>query len=153
MKLPNKQYEKNCIYWLKKELANTRKRITELNNQALDYYPASEKNTPWFLRQFIPDLEQEIKDLNRQLWKLTKPEFNGTLDVERAKQVPITEILIFRNNKTKCLWHEDKHPSLSYHRKRNCVHCFVCDKDADSIDVVMEFMKLDFKSAVKYLTQ
>lgn len=75
--------------------------------------------------------------------------------LERAKSVDCTTLLPFntkgRYPVTKCLWHDDSDPSLTYYKKSNNCYCFVCAKYADAIDIVMARDGIDFKSALKLL--
>lgn len=53
--------------------------------------------------------------------------------------------------KSKCLWHADNDPSLTYYPQKNNCYCFVCGKYADVIDLVMAKESCDFKGAVSKL--
>ena len=68
--------------------------------------------------------------------------------IARAKDVPIDTLLDIGRNNIECLWHDDKSPSLSYHKKGNFVKCFACDEYADSIKVYQKINNCDFKTAV-----
>jgi len=68
--------------------------------------------------------------------------------IARAKDVPIDNLLDIGRNNIECLWHDDKSPSLSYHKKGNFVKCFACDEYADSIKVYQKINNCDFKTAV-----
>jgi hypothetical protein len=68
--------------------------------------------------------------------------------IARAKDVPIDTLLDIGCNNIECLWHDDKSPSLSYHKKGNFVKCFACDEYADSIKVYQKINNCDFKTAV-----
>jgi hypothetical protein len=76
-------------------------------------------------------------------------------DIEAARNVDILSVLphgeINRSGFTVCFLHEDKKPSLKYYQKSNKVHCFVCNKSFDTIDVVMYLHGCDFIYAVKIL--
>lgn len=75
--------------------------------------------------------------------------------LERAKSVDCTTLLPFntkgRYPVTKCLWHDDSDPSLTYYKKSNNCYCFVCAKYADAVDIIMARDGLDFKAALKKL--
>lgn len=78
---------------------------------------------------------------------------NKDVDISKAKAFPMTQIVdLNRGNVTKCLWHEDKNPSMHYYEKTNHLFCFVCNKKADTIDVVMQQKHISFIEAVKLLT-
>ena len=68
-------------------------------------------------------------------------------DIENAKQFPINHLIEVKQKKAKCLWHDDKNPSL--HVYRDHVYCFVCNKKADAIDIYMTLNNCDFVTAVK----
>ena len=68
--------------------------------------------------------------------------------ISRAKEVPIDTLLDIGRNNIECLWHDDKSPSLSYHKKGNFVKCFSCEEYADSIKVYQKINNCDFKTAV-----
>lgn len=53
------------------------------------------------------------------------------------------------DNKTLCLWHHEKTPSMVVHENR--VHCFGCGKTADHIELVQKLNTIDFKSACEIL--
>jgi DNA primase len=54
---------------------------------------------------------------------------------------------------TRCLWHEEKTPSLVLDVVRNTFKCFGCGKSGDVIAWVMETEGRDFVSAVEKLSQ
>ncbi len=72
-------------------------------------------------------------------------------EVMRAKQYPISELLQLSGNKCRCIWHNEKTPSLCYFEKTNSVYCFGCGKFGDAIDVYRHLYKVSFKEAVKKL--
>ena len=75
--------------------------------------------------------------------------------LEKAKSVDCRTLLPFtkigRHQVTKCLWHDDHDPSLTYYEKNNNCYCFVCSKYADAVDITMATEGVDFKSALKTL--
>lgn len=81
---------------------------------------------------------------------IKKKSFDGT-DVEKAKATPIPNLIRFRQNKTKCIWHDDSTPSMTYYPETNTVHCFGCQKNGDAIDVYMQQHGATFKEAVNRL--
>jgi DNA primase len=75
-------------------------------------------------------------------------------DIERAKQYPVERLLKFNHQGfTKCIWHEDKTPSLHYWPEKNAVKCFACNKFGDPIDIVKEMEGLNFLEAVKFINK
>jgi len=79
--------------------------------------------------------------------KILKGGINDMM-IARAKDVPIDTIIDIGRNNILCLWHDDKSPSLSYHKKGNFVKCFSCEESADSIKVYQKHNNCDFKTAV-----
>lgn len=71
--------------------------------------------------------------------------------IESAREYPVEELLEFKRGAALCLWHDDTNPSLSWDKKRNRVHCFACDKDANAIDIIMTQDGCSFPAAVKKL--
>lgn len=47
--------------------------------------------------------------------------------------------------------HQDQHPSMSYDRKRNIIHCFACGKTYNLIDLVMKDKNLSYKDTIAWL--
>lgn len=78
---------------------------------------------------------------------------NFQMELSKAKGFPIDKLLPFTRNKTKCIWHTDKDPSLYYYRKDNRVHCFACGKGGDAVDVAMQMKGLSIGDAIGFLNQ
>lgn len=78
---------------------------------------------------------------------------NFQQELQRAKTYPIDKLLPFTRRKTKCLWHSDNDPSLYYYKKDNRVHCFVCEKGGDSVDVVMQMKGCSIGEAIQFLNK
>jgi len=71
--------------------------------------------------------------------------------IEIARQVPIaTFVKVTPNRKTVCLFHNDSNPSMHVY-KNNTAYCFVCNKYADVIDIVMVQSGRTFVEVVKSL--
>lgn len=98
---------------------------------------------------------EETMDMSRaRELKLISRLENGSgfrLDVDRARDFPIEELIQFRNGFAKCLWHADTSPSLHWFKKANRAHCFSCSRSFDSIDAAQKIFSLSFKEAVKKL--
>jgi hypothetical protein len=71
--------------------------------------------------------------------------------IEQAREFSIETIIEFQNGKAYAFCHTDKTPSLMLDRKRNRAHCFVCDKDFNAVDTLMERDGYTFIDAVKCL--
>ncbi len=104
----------------------------------------------------IEKANEKLKRLTR-LWYLYEPPTGPTPgliteeEIARAKEYPIKELVAVRGKMTKCLWHNDSHPSL-YIYPDNHGFCFSCKKYADAIDFAMALQNISFVSAVKWLT-
>jgi 5S rRNA maturation endonuclease (ribonuclease M5) len=87
--------------------------------------------------------------------KAHKKTYKGDDDRLKAKDVDCTTLLEFntrgRYPVTKCLWHEDHDPSLTYYARNNSCYCHVCAKYADSIDIVMQRDGVTMPQAIKTL--
>lgn len=108
----------------------------------------------------ITQIENRIKQYERWLISASnrkQKESFGFITQEmitRAKNVPVSELLIFGNSGfTECIWHIEKTPSLKWNNKNNTVHCFGCGKHSDSIGVAMQLWSVDFKEAVRRLNK
>ena len=56
-------------------------------------------------------------------------------------------------HKALCPFHSDRHPSLTFNRRRNSYRCFVCGAYGGPIDLAMRLTSLPFAEAVRYLGQ
>ncbi len=71
--------------------------------------------------------------------------------VVRAKEIPIkTLVPVNQAHKAVCLFHKDKNPSMHIYEQSK-FYCFVCNKYGDVIDIYMQLMGVDFKTAVRTL--
>lgn len=77
---------------------------------------------------------------------------NGVTDeqIERAKQYPIKDLIKVVRKQARCLWHDDKKPSMHVYDD-NHAYCYVCPRRADAIDIQMAVGNMTFIEAVKYL--
>jgi DNA primase len=86
-----------------------------------------------------------------------KQQYDGSSDdVVAAKSVPIPQYVSFNyDGFSKCIWHDEKSGSMKYNKPEskypNTVKCFGCGAMGDTIDVVMQLKKVDFKDAVKII--
>lgn len=92
---------------------------------------------------------------------LGKKEMGKELDLDKAKSVPIPEIMgvDYKRNSNRvqmfcCPIHNEKTPSFAWYSKNNRWHCFgACGKGGDSVDLYMELNNCDFITAVKELNK
>jgi len=76
--------------------------------------------------------------------------------IKQLRDLPIEQVarrlgLELTHGKTYCLWHPDKHPSLTIDQRHNRVKCWACGKSADTIELVMKANNLSFREACDYL--
>lgn len=81
-------------------------------------------------------------------------------DKDKLMAVPIVEVAEKLNIKTKkrgarlwmkCLWHEDKRPSMILRNDNNRCHCFACGANSDVVGLVMKEQNINFKEACLWL--
>lgn len=134
-----KQYYQTLLKYCKEEIELYKNKWRE-NPSANDY--AKE-----LLDQYI-EMEKKVKFIIKTFSKDVKTLYNIPL----AKQYPMEGILSFNaSGFVKCIYHDEKTPSMYYNSKTNKIHCFSCGKNADTIDVIMEVQHLSFGDAVRYL--
>ena len=144
------------------EVPQTKKEIDAILKQldeSADYFLNRQREL--VSRGFATDHIEVIFEMinnRRQYWEkekqlFAKPKRNGVDDdVARAKQVHIGRYVKFNNSGfARCLWHEEKSPSMKYYSDRNKVYCFSCNAHKDVIDVVMEQNRVNFKEAVRLI--
>jgi hypothetical protein len=83
---------------------------------------------------------------------ITDGKITRAFDIKQLKLIPITNFIDFRHNQAKCIWHDDKNPSMHYYIKSNTVHCFSCQKNGDVIDVIQQLHHFDLISALNFLS-
>lgn len=68
--------------------------------------------------------------------------------IEQARAYPLDQLIEInpRTKFAKCLWHNDKTPSMFC--KNNYVHCFSCQNGGDTIEVLMKRDGIGFREAV-----
>ena len=79
-------------------------------------------------------------------------------DIMKLNELPIESVanalgLTVNHHKSLCPFHNDSHPSLTYHRGKNRYKCYVCDAHGGVIDLVMNYLHKDFVSACKWLSE
>lgn len=96
------------------------------------------------------DIIIKLRDMEKRIKQPMKNVITDEM-IQQAREYPITELIEFTRGKALAFCHEDKTPSLSYHKAANRAHCFPCNKSFDAIGVLMERDKMSFTSAVRYL--
>ena len=105
-----------------------------------------------WVKGYVEDINQRKKERS-YLEPIKNNSREGITDamIQKAKGSPVENILPnpVKNNLTNCIFHEDKHPSMSI--KNNQVKCFACGNGGDSIAVYMALYNVNFRQAVKSL--
>ena len=78
--------------------------------------------------------------------------------IEALRNSPIENVatqlsLSVSHHRACCPFHADRHPSLTFDRRRNRYKCFVCGANGDPIDLVMSQLHLSFTAACKWLAE
>lgn len=68
----------------------------------------------------------------------------------RARDYPITSLLIGKGPR-KCLWHDERTPSMHVLNRTNRVKCYGCGKMADVIELYQKLHNCSFQEAVIHL--
>ena len=77
-------------------------------------------------------------------------------ELQKLRDLPIEGVaerlgLRVRMHKALCPFHEDSHPSLSFCVRKSTYRCFVCGAHGGTIDLVMKYLRKDFREAVEWL--
>ena len=77
-------------------------------------------------------------------------------ELQKLRDLPIEGVaerlgLRVSRHKSLCPFHDDRHPSMSYHVKRNTFRCFVCGASGGTIDLVMRHLNVGFLEACRWL--
>lgn len=92
------------------------------------------------------------RDLEREWENRPKVDRKSDDEVDRARGYPIPKLLaITADGKAKCLWHNERTPSMHYYPETNHVYCFGCGKHGDAIDVYRALNGGTFRNALKAL--
>lgn len=143
-----------------------KKELRELN-QTLDEVFRAKANGG---EQWVFELHSE--DINKQIQQhtLSVKKFQRLLDINQGKklppskfdvdvlrQIPISNILgppvrsSGGRGYYRCIFHEDKTPSLVTYLNNNSWHCFSCQRGSSVIDLVMQKEEVSFVEALKIL--
>ena len=96
--------------------------------------------------QLLPNIGKKPEEIKVQEQKINITE---TM-IEKAREFPIDQLVeMNRAGFTKCFAHNDKKPSA--YCKKNFIHCFVCQKSWDTIQVLIDRDGLTFRQAVLQL--
>lgn len=90
--------------------------------------------------------------LQKQLLPKRTPRTEDVDLLRNAKMMPIHQMIQFNHQAfARCIFHEEKTPSMKYYPEKNRVHCFSCGKGGDAIDVKMQLEGIPFGEAIKKL--
>lgn len=143
---------------LKRELEEIREEITSDARKYVEtkdefYYLRLETNT--LLKKEIEiAIDRFIKYKKRGQGKITS---DYQIKVEEVKQVPIGDILNEKGGRSRtrvqllCPIHAEDTPSFVWYVQENTWFCFGCNKGGDTIDLIQEIKKCDFKNAILLL--
>lgn len=95
--------------------------------------------------------EEFIKEHTKVVFEPRKRDTKITDKILKAKDYLITDLIKFEKNKSNCIWHNEKTPSLNYYTNTNSVYCFGCGKSGDAIDVYRQINNCTFKEAIEKL--
>jgi len=158
LRLFRQEYDKEYRICRKRYLLQEKERLWEEISSIYDTIEHEpEAYRVRILRDDANKLTQKHKKITNEL-KFVYSDKTPTVtdeDIAHAKQVHLVEAGILegkrsgRNYTAKCLWHEEKTPSMVIYP--DGVHCFGCQKHADPIEVVQEVLNINFIDAVKHL--
>lgn len=145
------------IYISKKELDTYKRNVGE----SLDWYIKclreaklkAKREVEYEYLILAKEMVKSVYDdcLSRQSAKKIKvAEFGSTYaKKEHAKMVSIENIIKFNGmGNAKCIWHDEKTPSMHYYKQSNKVKCFGCGASGDSIDVYMKLHNCSMTEAI-----
>jgi len=107
----------------------------------------------------LAEVTAEAREL-RHLIQVSRPGYkqpSGTITpemIEQARASPIERLVEFdRSGKSFAWCHDDRQPSLSWHRASNRATCFPCGRSFNPIDILTSRDGFSFQAAVKHLNQ
>lgn len=76
--------------------------------------------------------------------------------LQRIAQLHVEEVaralgLSVTKHETRCFMHDDRRPSLKFHKNGHLWKCFVCDKGGGPVHLVMYYFKMDYIDACLWL--
>lgn len=104
------------------------------------------------LLDHVSSVIEADKRRRRYMGVKAKPNADWAEKIRVAKQVPIDQYIQFTPARmAKCIWHDEKTPSMHYYKNQNRVKCFGCSQMGDTIDVIMQLYDTDMKGALKII--
>lgn len=135
----------------------TKKELNKLLKETqaeIDYFLIRSRTGNEIEKWWYEDLKNQWVEKKKKIKDTLKFHDNfgsEKLDLQKAKQYPIEQLLEFRAGFAKCPFHDDKHPSAKYYKDKNRIHCFVCNQGFDVIDIVQQIYNLSLKEAINHL--
>jgi len=147
------QYKKDILSKIKDEQVY-QKNVRQRDIKAKFSYPfALPLIQQEWNKEVISQSDKRIEDFKKQI-HLLEIRRSKQIDIGTIKEIPITNYLNFKYNKTRCIFHNEKTPSLTYYPDKNTVYCFgSCGKSFDVIDVVAKINNLTFIETINFLQQ
>ena len=77
-------------------------------------------------------------------------------ELQKLRDLPIEGVaerlgLQVTRHKCLCPFHDDHHASMSFSVRKNTFRCFVCGESGGPIDLVMKYLRKDFREACRWL--
>lgn len=78
-------------------------------------------------------------------------------EIQRLRQLPIEEVAerlgleVVRGHRCLCPFHNDQHPSMSFHIPSNTFRCWSCGAHGDVIKLTMDYLHKTFPEACRWL--
>ena len=77
-------------------------------------------------------------------------------ELQKLRDLPIEAVaerlgLQVTRHKCLCPFHDDHHASMSFKVSKNTFRCFVCGESGGPIDLVMKYLRKDFREACRWL--
>lgn len=125
--------------------------LKQTQNKIDEYKDIVRKNPARVMSQLeLEDYIEKKKQLKLIIELYSKPK--GEINIDKAKQYPIDQLLEFKGGFTRCIFHEEKTGSMKYYKDKNRVHCFSCNQGWDAIDIYQKLNNVEFTEAVKRLS-
>lgn len=80
-----------------------------------------------------------------------------TQELQRLRQLPIEEVAerlgleVVRGHRCLCPFHNDQHPSMTFHIPSNTFRCWSCGAHGDVIKLTMDYLHKSFPEACRWL--
>ena len=133
----------------KKDLKVLLETTSDLINKAKEQSRKNSENV--FHKIEVEDWIEKKKKINLIL-KNHKHFGSGEEKLRKAKEYPIDQLIEFNGHGfAKCLWHNERSPSLKYYRDTNTVYCFSCHNKHDAIDVYQILNGVNTSQAINNL--